>query len=66
MSKDQRVYCREILERIARIERYTRSGRKAFLADELIQDGVVRSFEVIGEAVKRLDAALKAQHPQIV
>ena len=26
-----------------------------FLASELLQDGVIRSFEVIGEVVKRLD-----------
>jgi uncharacterized protein with HEPN domain len=33
MKKDQRVYLAQILERIIRIENYTKSGKKAFLAD---------------------------------
>jgi uncharacterized protein with HEPN domain len=49
--KDQRVYCQDILEHIDRIERYTSEGRDAFMASDLLQDGVIRSFEVIGEVV---------------
>ena len=64
MTKDQRPYCRDILDRIRRIEDYTVDGRDTFLASELLQDGVIRSFEVIGEVIKRLDPALTAQYPQ--
>ncbi len=49
---DDRVYLGDILERIERIEAYTQGGREEFLRSLLIQDGVIRSFEVIGEAVK--------------
>lgn len=49
--RDQLVYCRDILERIERIESYTVDGRIAFMESSLIQDGVIRSFEIIGEAV---------------
>ncbi len=63
--RDQRILCSDILDRIGRIERYTASGRDAFLASELNQDGVIRSFEVIGEVVKRLDPALVAHYPQV-
>lgn len=63
--KDQRVYLRDMLDRIERIEEYTRDGREAFEQSRLIQDGVVRSFEVIGEVVKRLSDDLKAKHPDI-
>jgi len=31
----------------------------------LIQDAVLRNFEVIGEAAKRLDEAYRAAHPEI-
>ena len=31
----------------------------------MIQDAVIRNFEVIGEATKRLSEALKAEHPDI-
>jgi uncharacterized protein with HEPN domain len=40
-------------------------GPTLFLQDELLQDGVIRSFEVIGEVVKRLSDDLKMQHPQV-
>ena len=53
--RDQSILCLDILERIRRIERYTSDGREVFMASELHQDGVIRSFEVIGEVVKRLD-----------
>lgn len=57
--KDQSIILRDILERIQRIERYAAVGREAFLRSDLLQDGVIRSFEVIGEAVKRLDPSVR-------
>ena len=65
MTRDQQIYCRDILDRIRRIETYTAAGRDAFFTSELLQDGVIRSFEVIGEVVKRLDPSLQAQHPEL-
>ncbi len=63
--RDQRILCSDILDRIGRIERYTALGRDVFLSSELRQDGVIRSFEVIGEVVKRFDPDLIAQYPQV-
>ena len=65
MSKDPRVYLAHILECIQKIERFTQGGKERFLQDELIQDAVLRNFEVIGEAAKRLDEAYRATHPEI-
>ncbi len=31
----------------------------------LIQDGVIRSFEVMGEAVKRVSQELRQNHPEV-
>ncbi len=65
MTKDQRPYYREILDRIRRIENYIVGGRAAFLESELLQDGVIRSFELIGEVVKQLDRTQTAQYPAV-
>ena len=53
MSKALRVpeYLGHILQAIERIERHTTDvDVVGFLASELIQDAVIRNFEVIGEA----------------
>ena len=63
--KSQRGYCNDILMRIAQIERFTAEGEAAFMQDDRTQEAVIRCFEVIGEAVKRLDPTLTGQHPQI-
>ena len=44
-------YLQHILEAIERIERYTDDvDEVAFLENEMIQDAVLRNFEIIGEA----------------
>jgi uncharacterized protein with HEPN domain len=48
-----------IADSIAAIESYTAAGRDAFLADRMIQDAVVRNFEIIGEAAGRLSARIR-------
>ena len=50
----QRLYIQDILERIRLIEEFTVDGEQAFLDSVLIQEGVIRGFEVIGEVIKRL------------
>jgi uncharacterized protein with HEPN domain len=66
MSKDQRVYLQDILERIERIEEIAAFGEATFRASHMHQDSIIRSFEVIGEIVKRLDAQLLALHPNVI
>jgi uncharacterized protein with HEPN domain len=64
MNRD-RLHLSHIRESIARIEDYTRAGKEAFAADPRTQDAVVRNFEVIGEAVKRLSVQAKSKQPDI-
>jgi uncharacterized protein with HEPN domain len=59
------VYLAHILERAQRIERYIRDGEAAFEREEIIQDAVIRNFEVIGEATKRVPDDYRARHPDI-
>ena len=42
--KDPRVYLVHILERIERIEQFTRNGRESFLADRMVQDAMIRDY----------------------
>lgn len=58
-------YIRHILDCIGRIQEYTVEGKKAFDANRMVQDAVVRNIEIIGEAVKNLSEDAKAGHPEI-
>jgi len=50
---------------IARIEYYTQGGWEAFAASSMQQDAVIRNFEMIGEAAKRLSQEVKQAHPRV-
>jgi uncharacterized protein with HEPN domain len=65
MKKDPRVYLAQILERIDRILEYTVEGKDDFFADGRTQDAVIRNFEVIGEAAKRIPGDYRENHPSI-
>ena len=65
MTKDPRVYLAHILECLRKIECFTAEGRTRFSQDAMVQDAVLRNFEIIGEAAKRLDDSFRAAHPQI-
>ena len=59
MSRDeQRLadYLSHILEAIERIDRYTEDiDEVAFLRNEMVQDAVIRNFEIIGEASHNIE-----------
>jgi len=66
MKKDDSVYWRHILDAISRIEEYTQGIKyEDFMDNYLIQDGVIRQIEIIGEATKRLSEKIKEKHPEI-
>ncbi len=57
---------RDILEAIGKIERYTENMNfEDFSNNELIQDGVIRNLEIIGEAVKNLPDDIKKDYPEV-
>jgi len=45
--KSDLPYLQHIRDSIAAIEEYVAGGREAFLRERLIQDAVVRNFEII-------------------
>jgi uncharacterized protein with HEPN domain len=72
MSRDkQRLldYLDHIVQAIARIHDYVQDmDEPAFLASSLVQDAVVRNFEIIGEACRNIERhypEFSASHPEI-
>lgn len=66
MKKDPLVYLNHILICIVRIQTYTSDiNEQQFLNDSLIQDGVIRNLEIIGEATKQLNQEFRTNYPNI-
>ena len=66
MSRDPRLYLEDIIEACGKVQRFCEGlDESRFVADELLQDAVLRNLEVIGEAVKRLPADWKDGAPEI-
>lgn len=64
MSKNDTVFLKHILDAINQIETYTAGlSYPEFSENRLVQDGVIRQLEIIGEASRHLSDELRAQHP---
>jgi uncharacterized protein with HEPN domain len=60
LNEEDKVYLRHILDAISSIEEYSKGlSYKKFLKNHLVQDGVIRQIEIIGEASKKLPADTK-------
>lgn len=66
MSKDPLLYVGHILTCINAILEYTNGlTEEDFLNNKLVQDAVLRNFEVIGEATKQIEDPFRNQNPNI-
>ncbi len=66
MRKDDRVYLLHMLDAIAQIRDYTRElDSDRFKSSRLVQDGVIRQLEILGEATKNLSSGTRAKAPGI-
>ncbi|CAG0942974.1 hypothetical protein BROC_02086 [Candidatus Brocadiaceae bacterium] len=66
MIKDDTVFLRHILDAINKIQEYTKNmDYEGFRASSLVQDGVIRQLEIIGEATKNLSQEIREKHPDI-
>ena len=63
--KDERLYIVHMVECAERIADYTSAGRDAFMHDPKTQDAVLRNFEVMGEAAKRVPAVTRDACPEV-
>jgi len=65
VNERDRLYLGHIAGCIERIEEYTAPGCGHFMTNHLTQDAVMRNFEIIGEAAKRLSEEVCEQTPEI-
>ena len=64
--KDNFVFLLHIRDAIETIETYTAKMKyNDFLQTRLVQDGVIRQIEIIGEAAKNLSAKFREKYPDI-
>jgi uncharacterized protein with HEPN domain len=64
--KDDRVYLLHIRDALRQIRDYTKEGESVFMSDRKTQDAVIRNFEIIGEAAKKISEGLKSAHPEVL
>jgi uncharacterized protein with HEPN domain len=64
--KNPIIYIEHIHTSVLRIKSYTTSiNEETFLKNPLIQDAVIRNFEIIGEATKKLSNEFRLKYPDI-
>ena len=66
MMKDDTVFLRHILDAINKIQEYAQDmDFEKFRKSSLVQDGVIRQLEIVGEATKNLSEGLREKHSDI-
>ena len=66
MKNHDTAYLKHILDAISRINEYIQNlDHDKFMINNLIQDGVIRQLEIIGEATKRLSKDFTQRYPEI-
>lgn len=66
MKRDDRLYLKHILDSITQIGEYIAGlDYNTFLQAKLVQDGVIRQLEIIGEATKNVSDSLKKNNPAV-
>ncbi|MDP4039908.1 MAG: DUF86 domain-containing protein [Candidatus Pacearchaeota archaeon] len=65
-KKDSLIFLRHIIDSIKDIEEFTKGIAKSdFLKDKKLQNALIRSIEVIGEAVKNIPDNFRRRYPHI-
>ena len=65
-ERDDSIYLRHILDAVNSIENYVSGiSHEVFGKNKLLQDGVMRQIEIIGEAAKRVSSSMRNKYPDI-
>ena len=66
MERDDSVFLHHVIDASERIFKYLEGVNPAqFETYHLLQDGVIRQLEIIGEAIKRISKDLRSIYPEV-
>lgn len=66
MTKDDSVYIEDIIDAFSKILTYLKDlTEQDFYMNEMVQDAVIRKFEIAGEASKNISAETKEKYDTI-
>jgi len=66
MARDEMLYLRHILDAITTVEKYLQGVSESQFNDtQLIQDGVIRQIEIVGEAVRHISKDIRNTYPEV-
>ena len=65
MKKDDRVYVLHVRDALRQILEYAKEGRDFFQRDKKTQDAIIRQFQVLGEAAKKLSTPFRKSYADI-
>lgn len=66
MNKNYTMYVHHMLDSIRTIEAYTRNLTSVqFHKSKLVQDGVIRNLQIMGEAAKHIPKDVRRKHSEI-
>jgi uncharacterized protein with HEPN domain len=64
-THDDTLYLLDMLQRARRIRAHTGGERRRLFEEQIVEDAIIRNFEVVGEAATKISVELRAAHPEI-
>jgi len=66
MTRNYKIYLKDILNAMQSIEKFIENmGFEEFRADDKTTSAVIRKFEIIGEATKRIPKEIRRKYPKV-
>jgi len=66
MRRNYKIYLKDILEAMESIERFVENmSFEEFRADDKTSSAIMRKFEIIGEATKRIPEEIRRKYPKV-
>jgi len=66
MKRDINLFIQDILDNIKDIESFSKAlTKEKFESNKLIQNAIIRSLEIIGEAAKNIPDSFRVKHSEI-